>query len=83
MTKVLTYLLVIFIAVTTPIEFKRIQTVQNHQNDALHSIMCRAETLVVKTPVSSQFTAKQKRQALRFYRSALTHAHLPPCNPGG
>lgn len=80
MTKVLTYLLVITIAITTPFEFTRIQTVQAHQNDALHSIICFAEHYVEhskKTPPA------QKRAALKFYDRALRDAHLTPCHNGG
>lgn len=58
----------------------RLAFVQHHQNDALRSIMCRAEALVRKTPASQRFTAKQKRQAIRFYSSAIADAHLAPCN---
>ena len=76
MTKVLTYLLVIVIAITTPIEFRRIETVQAHQNDALQSIMCFAEKRIGE---SHQIPAKQRRQAVRFYAQALTAAHLTPC----
>jgi hypothetical protein len=58
----------------------QIANVQHHQNDALHLIMCRAETVVNRTPVSAQFTAKEKRQTERFYVQALSQANLPPCN---
>ena len=84
MTKTLTYLLVIVIAVTTPIEFARIRAVQAHQNDALQSIMCFTEKRIGE---SKQLPAKQRRQAIRFYAQALTAAHLSPCprplKPGG
>ena len=76
MTKVLTYLLVIVIAVTTPIEFRRIETVQAHQNDALQSIMCFAEKRIGK---SHRIPVKQRQQAVRFYGQALVAAHLSPC----
>lgn len=78
MTKALTYLLVIAIAVTTPIEFSRIRDVQAHQNDAIQSIMCFAEKRIGK---SQQIPAKQRRQAVRFYAQALANAHLTPCPP--
>lgn len=84
MTKVLTYVLVFVIAVTTPIEFSSIRGVQAHQNDALQSIMCFAEKRIGQ---SKQIPPKQRRQAVRFYAQALTAAHLSPCprplRPGG
>ena len=78
MTKVLTYLLVIAIAVTTPLEFSRIRDVQAHQNDALQSIMCFAEKRIGD---SHRIPVKQRRQAVRFYAQALVAAHLSPCPP--
>lgn len=80
MTKVLTYLLLIFIAVTTPIEFGRLQAVQAHQNDALHSIICFAEQYVEN---SKKTPPAQKQAVVKFYDRALRDAHLPPCNNGG
>lgn len=78
MTKALTYLLVIVIAVTTPIEFSRIRDVQAHQNDAIQSIMCFAEKRTVE---NKQLPAKQRRQTIRFFEQALSNAHLTPCPP--
>jgi len=75
----LTLLLLLATAIVTPIVFARIQNVQDHQNDALRSIMCHAERVVERTPASATFTAKQKTQALRFYRSSLADARLEPC----
>lgn len=68
------------VAVASAAAIVSVVLIQRHQNDALHSIMCRAVTVVERTPVSSAFTAKQKAHALRFYRSALSHANLPPCH---
>jgi hypothetical protein len=76
MTKVLTYLLVIVIAITTPLEFSRIRSVQSHQNDALQSIMCFAEKRIGE---SKKIPAKQRSQAVKFYAQALAKAHLTPC----
>lgn len=72
----LSLLLAMTVAVTTPILFLRIQDVQHHQNDALDSIICRAEH-VVRT--SSGLTLKQRRQAIRFYEQSIHDAHLKPC----
>lgn len=66
----------IAIAVTTPIEFRRIEAVQAHQNDALQSIMCFAEKRIGE---SKQIPPKQRRQAVHFYAQALANAHLVPC----
>lgn len=73
----LTLLLALTVSVTTPILYFRIQNVQHHQNDALHSIICRAEHVVRTQP---DIPAKQRREALHFYRHALTGAHLQSCN---
>lgn len=78
----LTLILLLAMSVTTPWLFYRVRSVQHHQNDALRSIMCRAETVVRRAPVSATFTVKQKRQALRFYTQALAAAHLLPCDQG-
>ena len=75
----LTLALALFTAFTIPVLYFRVQHVQQHQNDALRSIMCRAETVVLRTHPSAQFTAKQKRQAIRFYSRAISDAHLDPC----
>lgn len=80
MTKALTYLLLIFFAVTTPIEFARIQTVQHHQNDALHSIICFTEQYVEH---SKKTTPARRRAVVKFYDRALDDAHLAACNNGG
>lgn len=50
--------------------------VQQHQNDALHSIMCFAEHAVRVRP---GIPHDQRMQALHFYETALKKAHLPPC----
>lgn len=78
MTKVLTYILVVVIAVTTPIEFSRIRTVQAHQNDAIQSIMCFAEKRTVE---NKQIPPKQRQQTVRFFEQALSNAGLTPCPP--
>ena len=78
MTKALTYVLVFVIAITTPIEFSRIRSVQAHQNDALQSIMCFTEKRISQ---SKQLPPKQRRQAERFYAQAIKAAHLSPCPP--
>ena len=73
----LTLALALTVAFTTPVLYFRIQHVQEHQNDALRSIICRAEHVVRTQP---GIPAKQRRDALRFYRNALAGAHLKPCN---
>jgi hypothetical protein len=78
MTKGLTYLLVIFIAVTTPLEFARIRTVQAHQNDAIQSIMCFAEKRTVQ---NKKIPPTQRRQTIHFFVQAIAAAHLNPCPP--
>ncbi|HET6914473.1 MAG TPA: hypothetical protein VFH56_00135 [Acidimicrobiales bacterium] len=74
----LTLLLLLAIAVVTPIEFARIHDVQHHQNDAIQSIMCFAEKRTVQ---NKQLPPKQRRQTLRFFEQALANAHLTPCPP--
>lgn len=61
---------------TTPILYLRIAHIQEHENDALQSIICYAEQRVRSAP---SLTPQQRRQALGFYRQALTDAHLKPC----
>lgn len=58
----------------------RFREVQHHQNDALSSLICRAEHIVQKTPTSPQFTWQDKERALRFYRNAQKDSHLSPCS---
>lgn len=55
---------------------RHLARVQAHQNDALHSIICRAEHYLRTQP---GIPAKQRRQGIRFYEDALTGAHLQPC----
>lgn len=56
--------------------FHEIKQVQRHQNDALDSIICRAERVVRTEP---GLTADERHRALRFYENALKGAHLTPC----
>lgn len=56
--------------------------VQTHQNDALDNLLCHAESIVRSTPVSVQFTLKDKQKALRFYQSNIRDNHLKPCKEG-
>jgi hypothetical protein len=58
--------------------FHEIKTVQSHQNDALRSIICRAERVVRTEP---GLTTAERRRAERFYVGALVDAHLKPCDP--
>jgi hypothetical protein len=67
-------------AVAVAFAFLRIQDVQSHQNDALHSIICFVQKRELASPV---LTAKQKRQAVRFWVAALKNARLAPCSKGG
>lgn len=71
-----TLALVLCVGVTVPLIFLRLENVQRHQNDALRSILCRAENVVRTEP---GITVEQRRQALSFYEHALAGAHLAPC----
>lgn len=73
---VLAVLIALLAGATTYAVFK-VQQVQAHQNDALRSIICRAERVVRTSP---DLTAKQRRQALNFYEQSITEAHLKPCD---
>lgn len=75
---ILWVLLTLLAAATGAVAFQ-IQGVQHHQNDAIRSIMCFAEQRVAESP---QLSAKQKRQATRFYDAAIAQAHLKPCQGG-
>lgn len=69
--------LIALLAAATVYSTLKIQEVQAHQNDALSSIICRAERVVRTSP---DLTAKQRRQALNFYEQSITEAHLKPCD---
>lgn len=56
--------------------FTKLEAVQAHQNDALRSVLCRAEH-VVRT--EQGITKQQRHQAERFYVNAIKDAHLKPC----
>ena len=73
----LTLGLALFMAFAFIILYLRIADVQAHQNDALRSILCRAEHVVKTQP---GFTEKKRREAVRFYQQALAGAHLKPCD---
>ena len=72
----LTLALAVCVASTVPILYFRISNVQHHQNDALRSIMCRAEHVVKTQP---GIPHKQRLDAIRFYRNAIQAANLNPC----
>ena len=72
----LTLLLAAVTAASFIVLYVRITNVQHHQNDALHSIICRAEHVVRTQPGLS---SEKRRQALRFYETSLRVAHLKPC----
>lgn len=55
----------------------QLNSVQQHQNDALHAIMCYTEKRVKE---SKQLPPKQKKQVVKFYDSALKQAHLANCS---
>lgn len=74
----LTLLLAVVIAMTTPVLYLRISHIQEHQNDALRSIICRAESFIRHDP---SLTPKQRRQALRFYEDSLASIHARSCKP--
>lgn len=59
--------------------YLQIEHVQEHQNDALHSIICFAEQRV---ETATTLTTQARRQALSFYTQALADAHLDPCQGG-
>lgn len=65
------------LAILMPIIILRIQNVQHHQNDALHSIICQVEAVQKHSPLLS---AQQRRQDLRFWDKALSDAHLASCD---
>ena len=50
---------------------------QQHQNDALRSILCFAEHTVKVRP---GIPHKQRVAAIRFYQHAIERAHLPACD---
>lgn len=65
------------VAVMLPFILIKISNEQHHQNDALRSIICRAEHVVKTEP---GIPAEQRRRAFRFYEQALRGAHLAPCD---
>lgn len=71
----MTLVLALAIAVCVPVLFFRIQDVQQHQNDALRSIICFVEHREKLT-----LPAKQKAQAVAFWSKALSDARLKPCD---
>lgn len=73
---VLAVLIALLAGATTYAVFK-VQQVQAHQNDALRSIICRAESVVRTSP---DLTAKQRVRALRFYEQSIRDAHLRSCS---
>lgn len=54
----------------------RVQDVQAHQNDAIESIICHAESFI---KADKKLTLAQRNQSLRFYRQSLADARLPEC----
>lgn len=68
---------VVALAIATPFLFYRIQDVQHHQNDALRAVICRAEHVVQTQP---GIPAYKRLEAIKFYRGALSDAHLKPCS---
>ena len=68
---------VLALAVSTPFLFYKIQDVQHHQNDALRAVICRAEHVV---ETQAGIPAHKRLEAIKFYRGALSDAHLKPCN---
>jgi len=73
----LTLLLALCITGTLVTLYVRVQNVQKHENDALHSIICFAEHRVQVAP---GFTPEQRHKALQFYSQSLADAHLAPCD---
>ena len=66
----------LFTAFAFIVLYVRIENVQHHQNDALHSIICHAENVVRTQP---GIPAEKRRQAIRFYQTSIVDAHLDPC----
>lgn len=73
----LTLALVLCVGVTVPLIFLRIESVQHHQNDALRSVICLAESFVRN---SKHLSPQQKNQSLDFYNRALSDARLRSCD---
>lgn len=73
----LTLLCTLALSILMPIIVLKIQDVQNHQNDALHTIICKVELAQKHSPLLS---AQQKRQDLLFWDKALSGAHLASCD---
>ena len=75
----LTLALALFVAFTFVILYLRIENVQRHENDGLHSIICYAEHVVLTRP---GIPAKQRHESIDFYNHSLADAHLKPCTGG-
>lgn len=71
-----TLVLLFVVPALTVVMFLRVQDVQRHQNDALHNIICFVAAAEQRNP---HLSVVRKRQALTFWRRALTDAHLKPC----
>ena len=74
-----TLLLLFVVPALTVLLFFRIQDVQHHQNDALHTIICSIESFQAR---SHHLTVAQKHAQLRFWTLELQAAHLRPCAGG-
>lgn len=74
--------LIALLAASTAYLLHRIQGVQHHQNDALHSIICFSEGYIHS---SKKLTVEQKSQDIHLYNRMIQRAHLAPCttNQGG
>ena len=75
--EILLWIIVALVAASNVVSHVQIISVQAHQNDALRSIICRAEHVARK---SSGYTLQQRRQAIKFYKQSLADAHLKPCD---
>lgn len=62
------------LAIIMPIIVSQLQSVQGHQDRALHSIICFVEYREKAT-----LPPKRKQQAVEFWAKALRDAHLSPC----
>lgn len=71
-----TLALLLLVPVLSVIILIHVQDVQRHQNDALHSIICRVEAAELRSPVLS---TQEKHHDIRFWSAALNSAHLKPC----
>lgn len=64
------------LCVSSPLLFYRVQSVQEHQNDGLHAVICFAENIIKH---SKRFTPAQKTHDIEIYDHMIEVAHLDSC----